>query len=270
MKRLILTVAAVGLLGAASFAQACSLAAWSSSSGAVLEGGPGDANDVPRLEGLCSMEASGVGYVQDNSPADEPTMIVSFYYLGSTSALKGGSADLLIAYQDEAGATPVFTVTADQTNVTVTPNDGGSAAVAATGSGWNSVTVQWTQGGAINLWVNSDAAANPMSPNGTGMSGNAASTISSARLGPVADLGPFAAILFDRYESRRSQLVPNAIPGDANGNGSCSVGDAVSILNEFLTGNPGNNTGTPDRNLDGNVTLGDAVLTLNAFLTSQC
>lgn len=268
MKRLILTVAAVGLLGAASFAQACSLAAWSSSSGAVLEGGPGDANDVPRLEGLCSMEASGLGYVQDNSPADEPTMIVSFYYLGSTTALKGGSADLLTAYQDEGGATPVFSVTADQANVTVTPDSGGTAAVAPTGAGWNSVQVQWTAGGAINLWVNSDATSS--SPDGTGTATNGASTISSARLGPVSDLGPFAAILFDRYESRRSQLVPNAVPGDANGNGSCSVGDAVSILNEFLTGNPGNNTGTPDRNLDGNVTLGDAVLTLNAFLTAQC
>ncbi len=264
MKRLILVIAAAGLLGLGTWAQACSLGAWSASSGAVLDGGPGEANNIARLAGLCAMSASGAGYVQDNSPSGEGRIINSFYYRTTGT----GNATLLVACQDEGCATPVFEVTTNGSMVTVTPNDGGTPASAPANAGfWNHVHIDWNAGDNILVHVNSD----PTGPaNATATSGNGASTIDAQRLGPVGGLGGFSLALFDQFESRRSLTVAGIVPGDANGNGSCTLGDAVAILNEFLTGLPGNNVGTPDRNLDGNISLGDAVQTLNAFLTAQC
>ena len=64
MKKLVLAVAAAGLLGAASFAQACSLTAWSSIVGSPTVGGPEAAEpDVPRFSLVGFTEKSNNAHV---------------------------------------------------------------------------------------------------------------------------------------------------------------------------------------------------------------
>ena len=251
MKKLFTTAAAVGLLAASSVAGACTLSAWSSNTAPAV-GGPGDTVELSRYSGICAMQANaGSQYVQDNSPAAEGTLIARFYFLAAGS----GTADLFVAYSDEGGATPVFTVTADAGNVTITPASGTGATAALTAGRWNSVEASWTAGGAISLWVNSDATTAPA--DGTG-SDTSASTIEAVRLGAVNGLGGFTTINFDQYESRRTTNIGRDIVADANGDGQGpNIFDAIGVVQEIVNGTA--QPGQPDCNEDGNVNIFDAI-----------
>lgn len=248
MKRLITVPLMLGALSLSGSAFACQLGNWSASAGGAAAGGPGETPDLARYSGLCAMETTAAGdYVQDNSPAgaSETRMISRFYFL-----VDGGSGTIMEAFSAEDGTGSIFTVSYSGGNVTVTPATGTAAVAAANASGWNSVEVDWNSGGAVDLWVNSDAATDPADASGT--DGGSAG-VDSVRLGG-------AGFLFDAYEARRSTSVGRLVAGDANGSGGISIADAVAVLNEL---NDIYQTGQPDCNESGGMSIADAVCVLN-------
>ncbi|MEM9532771.1 MAG: hypothetical protein AAGA23_17765 [Pseudomonadota bacterium] len=251
MKRLVTSVAALGLLAAGSVASACTLDAWSSRSGTVPQvGGPGDTVELARYSGVCAMQAdSGVQYVQDNSPSTEGTFIARFYFLASGT----GDATIFQAYSDDGATGIVFTVSADGTNVTLDPA-GSDAISAPMSSGWNSVEVSYANSGNTFLWVNSDATSAAADAQGTA---GASGTIESVRLGAVEGLDTFDALSFDQYESRRTTEIGRELAGDATGDSTVNIVDAVGVLQEVV--NSTAQSGQPDCTEDGQVNIVDAI-----------
>jgi len=265
------TILAAGFLVTGMAAQACSLSAWDLTTGTPAGGGPADANVIVRYSGLCGMDGtSGTvtnnGTVAVSGPAGEASMIARFYFLASGA----GTATLFETYSENGATTPVYTVTYDGSNVTVTPASGGAAAVVAVGgTNWHSVEVKWAAGdgatgGAVDVWVDSDAVTAAADASTT--SAVTATSIQAAQLGGIANAG-FTQILVDDYESRRSTAIGRLMVGDGSGDGVRGLNDAVLILNEVLSPVTTLVTGTPDTNENGLVELNDAIISLNLFLT---
>ena len=60
------------------------------------------------------------------------------------------------------------------------------------------------------------------------------------------------------------------LTGDANGDGSVDVTDAVAVINAYLTSDQSSiNTGVADVNHDGVIDITDAVAIINLYLNSQ-
>ena len=271
-----LAIATTLLLGSLAAQSQCNVSAWDAATGAAA-GGPSDANNQARYSGLCSMDGTngavlnnGTGPAGDGNnaavsgPIGESGMIARFYFLAQGS----GTATIFEAYSDELGATPVYSVTYNGTNVTVTPVSGGSAVSIPVIStvNWHSVEVKWasgdgTNGGAIEVWVDSDALT--ASADGATTSASAAASINAVKLGGIVNSG-FTKLIFDDYESRRSTAVGRLLAGDSNSDGTIDLGDVITILNEFL--NISTATGVPDTNEDGAIDLGDVIGALNIFL----
>ncbi|MDX1626954.1 MAG: hypothetical protein R3323_10605, partial [Wenzhouxiangellaceae bacterium] len=71
---------------AAPNAMACTVANWSTSSGAVVAGDPpgGDADgSIARYSGFCALQTPGgsISYVQDNNPGGIDRIVARFYVL---------------------------------------------------------------------------------------------------------------------------------------------------------------------------------------------
>jgi len=233
-----------------SSALACSTGAWASASTGTNANDP--TNDVNRVSGYCGLEVTGTGLVVDNSPTAEATFIGRFYVF--PKLLSAGT--IFAAYSDEAG-TPLFNIAYDGTNFTIDAGDatGGTASFAANKSLWNLIEFSWTSGDTGSLWVNADATTDPASAtfaSGTG-------SVDQIRLGAVSDFGSETA-LFDDYESHRSLPVGPLLIGDANGNGSITIADAITLFNE-LKGTLA--VGQPDCNINGGVTIADAICLFN-------
>ncbi len=258
MKKLATSIAALGLLAGGSVASACTLSAWSSTSGTAPEvGGPGDTVELARYSGICSMQSDGAEFVQDNSPAAEGALIARFYFLASGT----GDATIYEAFSDEGGATSVFAISADGANVTVTPASG-TAASAPMRAGWNSVEVSWTGGGGISLWVNSDSTTAAADATGTD---TGSATIDAIQLGTVDGLGGFTSVNFDQYESRRTTAIGREIPGDATGDGGAlNIFDAIGIIQEVVNGTA--QVGQPDCTEDGAINIFDAICVIQAVV----
>ncbi len=272
-----IALAASLLVGGIASTQACSLGAWDSN-GSAVAGGPGDAtNTFARYQGLCSMQVTAVngnvtntGVTATSGPAGEPSMIARFYFLPGA-----GTGTIFTTYSDDLALTPVYTVTYSSGTVTVTPNDGGADTATASvnaSKNWHSVEISWTQGGVINLWVDTDSAPIqlPLIPNpipadppsaDPGTSGSAATLIQAAVLGGSNGM------IFDAYESRRTTAIGRLLRADGDGNGLRELDDAVLILNEALAPATVIAAGTADADESGGiVTLDDAVLALNLYL----
>lgn len=263
-------LAALGMLLGASFAQACTLGAWTG-------GNAGDAaaadstNPTSAYSGECLMTTSG-GFVQDDSPGGEAEMISRFYFNASGS----GSAVIYETFSDEpatnADGSSIYTVTFDASANTITVADtfGGGSATGAlalnAGGEWNSVEVHWVSGGAIDVWVNADATTDAATDSATSGGGS----ISSSRLGAgtsgIVAKGVGFTANFDDFEARRTTNVGRLKLGDADGDGSRELSDAVLLLNEFLSPVSQIIDGQRDANEDGTFGLSDAVATLNLFL----
>jgi hypothetical protein len=270
MNKKIKTILAAGLLTLGMAAQACTLDAWDDNTSTASAGGPGEPNNFARYSGLCAMQtvsatAGATPAVLNNGqagatsgPGVEESMIARFYFIANGT----GTATLFQTYAEDAGTTPVYTVNYDSTsgNVTVVSEDGGTNAVApvSASKNWHSVEVSWAQGGAINLWVDVDAEDDPA--NGTGTSGNAASVISAVVLGDVGATSTFTDIIFDSYESRRTSAIGRLRVGDATGDDTVNIIDAISVVNE-INGTP--SVGQPDCTEDGAVNIIDAICIVN-------
>ena len=233
---------------------ACSTAAWASASAGTNANDP--TNAVNRVSGYCGLEVTGTGLVTDNSPTAETTFIARFYVF--PKLLSAGT--IFAAYSDETG-TPLFHVNYDgsQFNIDATAAGGGTGTAAAENSKWNLIEFSWTSGAEGSLWVNADATVDPASA--TFASGTGA--VEQINLGAVTDFGSESA-LFDDYESHRSLPVGPLLIGDANGNGSITIADAITLFNEI---GPDKilASGQPDCNISGNITIADAICLFNAL-----
>jgi hypothetical protein len=213
-------------------AQACSMALWDGSSGAVSVGSP---SSIPRYSELCGLSVSGTGYVQDNNASDS-RIIARFYVqvsLGHT-----GAVDLFEAYGNEAGGSAIFKVTydADADNFVFDATDapGGASFTIAAKSGWNLVELDWTSGGDFVAWVDEDTTAEPQ-PTPAGPVNAGTGKVESVRLGAPNGFGDFsgANLYYDAYVSHRTTPVGALLVGDADDSGIIDIFDVVEQLDEI-------------------------------------
>lgn len=220
-------------------------------------------NGVARVKGVCGLEVTGQGHVQDGSPSEEDNFIGHFYFLPQFTS-GSGTTDLFIAYSDEGATTELFSVSYNGTNIILdaTAATGGtSVSFPADPTGWNLVEFGWHSGATGNLWVNSDAANDP--PDATFTSGTG--LVESVRLGaPNGFDGLVGKMTFDEYESRREIQVGQLLAGDANLDGLVNSADIDMVVNEFLLGTLAE--GVVDCNVDGLVNSADIDCIVAIFL----
>jgi len=231
---------------------ACSSAAWDSTAAGATTGDPA-VEGIPRVSGFCGLDVQGTGHVVDNSPTAGATFIARFYVFPKD--LEAGTHTIFTAYSDEAG-TELFNITYDGANFNISTADGGNASVAADKTHWNSIEVSWAANAPASLWVNSDSTVDD--PDATFASGTG--SVEQVRLGATSAISGVA--YFDDYESHRSLPVGRLLDGDANGNGSLTIADAITLFNEL---NGTLSAGQPDCNLSGGITIADAICLFNAL-----
>lgn len=250
----------IGMLFA-STTFACSTAAWlGGASGAVNPNDP--TNSVARVKGLCGLELTGTGHVQDGSPAAETSFIGHFYFYPEFTG--SGSTDLFVAYSDEGATTAVITISYDGTDITLDASAiGGSSTSVAAVNGWNLVEFAWESGTTGNLWVNADATIDTPSATFTPGTGS----IDAVRLGSPNSFGGLeGSATFDEYVSNRTQPVGMLLAGDANLDGNINSGDIDLVVGEFLSSTLAD--GVPDCNMDGSINSGDIDCIVAIFLGS--
>lgn len=227
MKKLITLPLLLIALGLSGSAFGCQLTAWNGGTGGTpLAGGPELPSapnadpDLTRYSGECAMEADAGDYVQDDSATAEPRILARFYFFNDGAS----SGDLLVGYSDAAATLPVFTVSFDSTNVTL--SSGAGTAADAVQANWNSVEVEYNDNGAINLWMNADpATATPVTA--TGGTG----TVETVRLGLQNGSGR---VVVDSYEARRSMNIGRLVRGDAFPDSVVNVLDLQAYVDEIL------------------------------------
>lgn len=241
---------------------ACTTDGWLAGAvGAVNANDPN--NGVARVKGVCGLEVTGQGHVQDGKPSGEDNFIGHFYFLPQFTS-GSGTTDLFIAYSDEAATAELFSVSYDGTNIILdaTAATGGtSVSFPAEPTGWNLVEFGWHSGASGDLWVNSDAANDP--PDATFTSGTG--LVESVQLGaPNGFDGLVGKVTVDEYESRREIQVGQLLAGDANLDGLIDSTDINAIVDEFLSGTLAE--GVIDCDLDGLVDSGDINCVVAIFL----
>ncbi len=255
------------LLGAVLGAQpalACTLSNWSSSSGSVVANNPlgndgdpgGDTTSVPRYSGLCGMRATGgTGWVQDDRPGGINRIVARFYVL---NGLSGGSANIYQGFSTTGGTGPLFTVSLNSAGqVTLTDVATGQNVSQNSATNWASVEIDFGQGAAGTGFIN--LSVNGQTPAELAVS-NAGNPLQSIRLGNLNG-GGTGTLGFDAYESRRTTAVGRLLRGDANGNGTVDIFDAISVVNESGSGTLA--AGQPDCNENGVVDIFDAICVVN-------
>ena len=242
---------AAGALMASQAAMACQLSAWSETFGGAIAddpiSGPSDP-EVPRYSGLCGMEAAdgAVSGVRDNSPGGIDRIRARFYVLLNNDA----ATPIYEGYSN--GDASVFSVAANDSGG-ITLN--GGPVVAGNSAEWNSIEIDWDPaGGGATLIVNGGT------PQIQSVSGTAA-PISYVQLGNLG--GAAGTLVFDSYESRRTEGIGRLCVGDADGNGERGIGDLQAIFEEFQLDILA--SGTPDANEDGDVGIADLQIVFETF-----
>ena len=249
------TAAAGALLLGAAFAgqaaMACTLDNWSSNTGAVTAGDP--LNDsIARYAGICGMEVTGAGYVQDDNPGGIDRIVARTYVWAGNSDL----AEVYAGYGDTSGGSERFNVTIDATGTVTLTYTETSPSVSQPGNpnAWNSIEVDWAQGagtGVISLSVNGATATE----NDT--LSNSGAQLQSVRLGnPNTHGGPTYSAA---YESRRITAVGRLCNCNVNGDAGdvVNVQDVIQIVTE--AGGGALATGTPDCSQDGLINVQDVI-----------
>lgn len=210
-----IAVVLVGLCGglmAATTAAACSLSAWSSTSGTPIVDGPGGSPAVARYSGFCAMQADEIGdFVTDDSPESETVYIARFYvYTGSHA---GDSVDIFQARNDNGfnmvrvqytGTQFVFTMngTGTSRSASVAPNR------------WYSVELDWvaSESGGLGIALQGAGSATPIQVTPISGVNNVDDRISEARLGKIAGAGS-GFMNFDAFDSLSGTVLPIAPEG---------------------------------------------------------
>jgi len=248
-----------GAIFAAQGSMACTLNNWSTSTGAVTAGDPG--SGFTRYSGFCSMESSGQGYVQDNSPGGIDRIVARFYVFNGNTA----SSEIYAGFGSTDGSDQRFSVELDSNGeVTLTDLASTESVTQVGNTDWLSVEIDWAQGagdGVISLSVNGQA------PNELDTLGNVGSLLESVQLGNIN--GAAGELSFDAYESRRSTAVGRLCEGDAILDGERDFADINAIFVEFATGGNNAAAGNPDITEDGLIDFADINEVFVLFATGQ-
>ena len=253
----------------------CSVAQWTGELPVPVAtdaaGTPQTPRKVARYSEFCGLEVNTLEYVQSPATSDA-RYFGRFYVLPQVTG--SGEVDLLIAYSDTDGASPLFVISFDGTdfNFDATGTGGGSGSVAAqvTGGGqpmWNLVEFEYNNDGDFNVWVNEDWALPDGPYSSTSIpafaSGDGGS-VASVRMGAPTGMGGFGGkITFDAFEAHRTTNVGGLRVGDANADDVVNTGDIGQVINEFFATSLA--PGTPDCNEDGVVNTGDIGCIINVF-----
>lgn len=244
---------AAGALLASQAAFACQTTNWSETSGPAVAAGSPTPDGVARYSGLCGLEVSGSGYVQDNSPGGIDRIVARFYVLNDNTA----TATIYSGFPNTTGTTPRFNVTLSSAGLVTLTDVATNTSVSQTGStNWLSVEIDWGQGagsGFAALSVNGQTALETVPLNNSG------AALQSVRLGNLN--GAAGTLGFDSYESRRSTAVGRLLVSDANNDSTINVGDITVMANEIFSSVLA--SGQPDCNEDGLVNVGDITCASN-------
>jgi hypothetical protein len=270
-----LKLSAALLAGAAFFAapaaeaQSCTTAAWTSVQGTATAG---TTPAVRRYSGVCGLTAAaGAGYVIESVNHDSEGLASPFrarFFV--FPAITAGTATVFQAMDANSGGNAVLEVRYNATSGTFEFTNGVGGNVRATApapaSRWYRVEVQYEANTAISGSVIGNGGQTYAFAGAAINAG--ASGINAVRVGAVA--GGTGAVFVDEYEASRAALTTTnpftlICRGDANGDGSIGVGDAIAIANEFGGTRA---TGQPDCNEDGSIGVGDAVCVANRFATT--
>lgn len=257
-KALLASVALVGCLGFAFNAQAqtCTIDNWTGASTGVANADTGtQGSENRRYGGPCGLRVDLDGtarYVADDSPAGESTYIARFY-----TFLDAAGSDPVIIFNADDGADDQIQVwyndpAAGDLTMRVFDNGGTPSVVTFNGvsAGWHSVEFVWE----------ADAAAEPLfSLDGTDQTASALDTsglsIANAFLGNVNAANTGGSIDFDDFDSRRIERPGRLMVGDANDDGTYTIGDLFAVDDERTGGAFA--TGQPDCDENGSITIGD-------------
>ena len=273
-KSLMGTAVAVALMFGAQAASACAISAWSSATGLTVAdtGEPGAG--FSRYSGRCSLRApnanGGTGrFVTDTTPNNETSYRARvYYYTGDIT----GVTDIFQARN--TGGTNIIRVTHDGNQLSFTTNTGGAAQnVTVADSKYYAIELAWAAGAGTGSMTATVTGAGSNTPAGTATFSNLANStdsITDARLGLIAGNPTVTApVYFDEFDSRRTQNPGRLLRGDANGDLSVLVGDAIQARNEALSGSTTFvAAGQPDCNEDGLILVGDAICIRNIALAN--
>ena len=243
-----------GAMFAASGAMACTVDNWSSNFGDGLAAGDPVADGIARYQGLCGLEITGTGYVQDDSPGGIDRIVARFYVLNDNTA----ETTIYRGFSSTDGTGELFNVTLDDAGgVTLTDTSTGQSVSDSGATNWLSVEIDWVRdaSGSISLKVNGQTEQS------TSIDNSGSASLASVRLGNLD--GAAGSVGFDSYESRRSTAVGRLLRADANNDGVITSGDITVSVNEIFDDTLA--TGQPDCNEDGNITSADITCTANVI-----
>lgn len=267
---------AIAMAFGANAASACSVDAWSVRNNVTAADAGEPTADFKRYSGRCSLRVNAANkFVQDNTPNNETSYRARLYFY--TANVSGGEIDIFQA--KNTGGTNIIRVTHDGSVLRFYVNTGGAAqTVTVQDDKYYAIEMAWAAGtsspattGTFTATVTGAGGTTPAGTANFTNLANAADSITDARLGVVAGTPTFAgggAYFFDEFDSRRTTDPGRLLRGDANGDGSVFVGDAIQARNEAL--NPGAfiASGQPDCNEDGLVLVGDAICIRNIALSN--
>jgi len=261
-KSLLGTAVAAALLLGAQAASACAISAWSSATGlTVADTGEPTTAGFNRYSGRCGLKVpnsnAGAGrFVTDETPNDEANYRVRFYY--NTGDITGAT-DIFLA--ENTNNDDIIRVSHDGTQLSFRMN--GSATVVnipVTDNRYYSIELAWAASatGSLTGTVTGNSgqsatAAVAGTVNITNVN-NAADRITKARLGMITGNPTVATpVIFDEFDSRRTQNPGRLCRGDANNSGTVTALDRGAITGE-LANPPVLALGQPDANDSGSVT----------------
>ncbi len=248
MNVLLKTTVALAVVGGLGAAQACSTAQWGTVSGATAKS---VVNGSTRYEGLCALEAQQ-GQLVSNSISGSGDTYFRFYVFADTAQ----TGDVKI-FSAKSGASEAAALTLGSGN---TLKIGGQSTTLQAGK-WTQVQLR-VNGASADVWVD-----NVQKLSGVTVAGGNVDTISLGSLGGTQA----GNIYFDAFVASNGEAVgedgvsigsdKQLISGDADGNGTVTLFDAVSILKEIQPPEE-YAVGVPDCDVNGDTTLFDAVCVL--------
>jgi hypothetical protein len=265
-KYLLGTAVAAALMFGAQAASACAISAWSSATGlTAADTGEPTTPGFNRYSGRCGLKVpnsnGGAGrFVTDTTPASETSYRVRFYYNTGDIA---GTSDIFLA--ENTGGADIIRVAHDGTQLSFFVNGvANPQTVAVTDNRYYSIELAWSAAagtGALTGTVTGNSgqsatAAVAGTVNFPNLS-NAADRIDTARLGLITGTPTVTVpVIFDEFDSRRTQNPGRLCRGDSNNSGSISSSDRSAITSEL--GIPSVLAlGQPDCNESGSVSSTD-------------
>jgi hypothetical protein len=260
------------LLGSyASDASACTVSAWLASNTTATNanaGGRSATPAIPRYFGSCALNTTAAGtVVGDNTPSAEPTFRARFYVFANLTA---GASKIFSATSGDNGAgTEVVGVLLQSNGQIVLQVNGTNVATlpAITQPLWYGIEVTYIAGTSASITVRNNLQTyNQTQTVTTGVN----TAIESTTIGFSSTGGGVGRLVFDEFESSRGATAIGFLPvGDAEPDGSYTIGDVVAVLREFRLGASGVAAGNADIDGNGVVDLADVVSILRRFRTGS-